>query len=180
MRYWQIGVAVLVIAIAAGVFFCRKKTAPEPEIDGGVQHRVDEHAPKVIVSEEVTYFHCKFSTTDLPVDTSSVAGHIITLHAGEDGGLCELRGYTEKTVNFLPDKEFFRQLQQIISKYDLAQYNGQYYTVSGLPPNLGMDLKILYASGEYIRAFNNQSSFLPIEAMEELVTLFEHQNNGGL
>ena len=67
---------------------------------------------------------------------------------------------------------YFDELQQIVEKYDLAQYNGQFYTVSGLPPDYGVKLEILYDSGEKIRCSNNQSCFLSIEVMEELVSLF--------
>ena len=44
--------------------------------------------------------------------------------------------------------------------------------MSGLPPDYGVKLDIQYASGESIRASNNQDCFLSLEAMEELISLF--------
>lgn len=175
MKYWYIGAAVVALAVAAGTFVRRKKSVPNTEeIDGGVRHYVDTDAPKEIQSTEIVYFHCKFSTTDLCPEDSPVAGNIFTLHADTDGGYCRMRYPSEKEISFTPDKAFFRQLQEIVSRHDFAQHNGQHYTVSGLPPDIGIDLQIRYASGETICASNNQDCFLPLTAMEELVELFQH------
>ena len=113
------------------------------------------------------------------LDSSPVAGRYHTLHAESSVGNYEARGggtvFDER--EFTPDKAFFDALQQIVAKYDLAQYNGQYYTVSGLPPDHGAKLEILYDSGESIRCSNNQSCFIPLEAAEELVSLFYPDNS---
>lgn len=174
MKYWYLGAAALVLTIAAGALLCRKKTSPEPEIDGGVRHSVDENAPKVIRSTEITSFYCKFSTTDRMRGDSPIAGHIITLQADGSIATYALWGHPETSGSFIPDAAFFRQLQKTVAQYDFAQYNGQHYTVSGLPPDHGMKLEIRYASGESIRSSDNQSCFLPLEAMEALVALFEN------
>lgn len=153
----------------------RFSLADTEKIDGGQNHYIDEDAPKNITSTEIVEFSCEFSTTEIPLNESPVAGRYYTLHAGPDGGSFEARAggdiYAERS--FAPDAAFFEKLQQIVSQYDLAQYNGQYYTVAGLPPDLGAKLEILYASEECIRASDNQSSFLPLEVMAELVTLFD-------
>lgn len=174
MKHWYIALGALALASAAGLVLYRKRRPQDPPPDGGVRHRVDTNAPKVIVSTQITYFHCHFSTTDRCREDSSIAGQIITLHADEAAGYCRLRYRPEEeNRSFIPDAAFFRQLQQLVSRFDLAQYNGQYYTVSGLPPDCGMELQIRYASGETISASNNQSCFLPLEAMEALTALFE-------
>lgn len=175
MRCWPIVVGALALATTAGILLSHREPESTDEIDGGVRHYVDTEAPKKIQSTEIAFFHCEFSTTDLCLEDSHIAGHMITLHAAGDGGYCKLEGRSESEESFSPNEGFFRQLQQIVSRYDLAQYNGTHYTVSGLPPNIGMDLEVRYASGEYIRASNNQSCFLPLEAMEELVSLFQEQ-----
>ena len=174
MKYWPAGIGALALATTVGILLSHKKPESTDEIDGGVRHYTDTDAPKMIASTQITFFHCKFSTTDLCLEDSPIAGHIITLHAADDG-FYELRGQTEIEKNFSPKEDFFLQLQKIVSHFNLAQYNGQHYTVSGLPHNIGMDLEVRYASGEYIRASNNQSCFLPLEAMEELVALFQQQ-----
>lgn len=172
-------------SIAAFLRRLRPNTAsPEPPIDGGVRHRVDADAPKVIQSVEIIEFFCEFSTTDRCLTDTPIAGGIFTLRAGNKQGQLRIHGRDEIAGEwrFHPEESFFRQLQGIVSRYDFAQYNGQYYTVSGLPPGYGMKLKILYASGESICASNNQSTFLPLEAMQDLAFLFENQikKSGGM
>lgn len=63
-------------------------------------------------------------------------------------------------------------LQKVVAEYDLAQYNGYSYRVSGLPEGYGACLEVEYASGEHIYASDNQSCFLSIDAMEALEALF--------
>lgn len=158
---------------------CTKSSHDTDDIDGGVQHSVDTNAPKTIVSTQIISFHCEFSATDLMLDSSPIAGRYHTLRATQTGGSYEARGggtvYSKR--EFIPDEAFFKALQQIVAKYDLAQYNGKSYTVSGLPPDHGAKVDIRYASGESIYASNNQSCFIPLEAMEDLVNLFNPTNS---
>ena len=179
MKYWYVGAALVALAAGAVLLLGGRKTSGDPPVDGGIRHRVDTDAPKVILSGEITEFSCKFSTTDRCVEDTPIAGGIFTLYAGEKTGCLQIRGRDEIAGEwtFSTDETFFRQLQEIVTRYDLAQYNGQYYTVSGLPPDLGMQLQIRYASEESISASNNQSTFLPPEAMEDLVTLFRSKIN---
>lgn len=179
MKYWYVGAALMALAAGAVLLLGGKKISADPPIDGGVRQRVDTDAPKAILSEVITEFSCKFSTTDRCVEDTPIAGGIFTLYADEKTGCLQIRGRDEMAGewSFPTDEIFFRQLQEIVTRYDLAQYNGQYYTVSGLPPDLGMQLQIRYASEESISASNNQSTFLPLEAMEELVTLFRNKIN---
>ena len=67
-------------------------------------------------------------------------------------------------------------LQEIVSKYDFAQYNGYISKVSGLPHMYGAKLDIKYASGERIYAHDNQDCFISLDAMNELVELFSSYN----
>jgi len=153
----------------------RKRQASRETIDGGVIHRIDENAPKKIRSSEILCFHCEFSTLDLMWEDSPIAGRVMILHAEKDLAYCHRRNTAQpQRYSFRPDESFFRALQQIVLRYDFAQYNGQHYTVSGLPPDFGMKLQILYQSGESICASNNQSCFLPLEAMETLAQLFQN------
>lgn len=182
MDFITIGIVfctVLLVCIPLLVSGCAKPSRDTDDIDGGVQHSVDTNAPKTIASTQIISFHCEFSATDLMLDSSPVAGRYHTLHAEQSNGNYEARGggtvYDER--KFIPDKAFFDTLQQIVAKYNFAQYNGQFYTVSGLPPDHGAKLDIQYDSGESIRCSNNQSCFIPLEAMEELVSLFYSYNS---
>ena len=172
MKWYVLLTAVMSLTLLVG---CSGLFYTEPEvIDGGTRHYVDEEAPKTIQSTKIVSFSCEFTTTDLPMNESPIAGRYYTLYAAEDGGSYEARGGGEVfgQREFTPDTEFFDALQQIVVQYDLAQFNGQFYTVAGLPPDLGAKLDIQYDSGERIHASDNQSCFIPLEAMEELVELF--------
>ena len=170
---------MLLVGVPLLIFGCAKPSHDTDDIDGGVQHCVDTGAPKTISSTKIISFHCEFSTTDLMMDSSPIAGRYHTLHAESSGANYEARG--GGTVcnerEFTPDEAFFDVLQQIVANYDFAQYNGQYYTVSGLPPDHGAKLDIQYDSGESICSANNQSCFIPLKAMEELVSLFYPHNS---
>lgn len=74
---------------------------------------------------------------------------------------------------FEADLSFMTKLQDIVSKYDFAQYNGYSHHVSGLPDMYGECIDIKYASGESIYASDNQSGFIPFEAIKNLVKLFD-------
>jgi len=179
MKWYILALAALGILLLAGRSrYCQGDTQV---IDGGQRHYVNENAPKIVESEEITFFSCEASTTNVPLNESPVAGRYYTLYADASGGSFEARGGGDVFAkrSFVPDAAFFAQLQQIVAKYDLAQYNGEYYTVAGLPPDLGAKLNIRYASDEQICASDNQSCFLPIEAIEELVCLF-HPNDSQL
>ena len=171
--------AMLLVGVPVLLSGCTRPSHDTDDIDGGVQHAVDTDAPKTITSTQIISFHCEFSTTDLMMDSSPIAGRYYTLHAESGGANYEARGggtvYDER--KFAPDEAFFDGLQKLVAKYDLAQYNGQYYTVSGLPPDYGAKLNIQYDSGESIQCSNNQSCFIPLEAMEELVNLFYPDNS---
>lgn len=164
-----VGVAVFLVLVG-----CKKSPQETDDIDGGVVHNVSTDAPKQIQSTEIVSFSCEFSTLDRSLSDTEIAGHYFVLYAGPDGGLFEPSNRQEvfQTHTFTPDSAFFDKLQSIVAKYDLAQHNGQYHTVSGLPPHFGIKLNIQYASGESISASNNQDCFLSTEAMEELVALF--------
>ena len=171
--YWLI--ALILVVVLSFIGYSKWQERQTDEIDGGVTHYEDTDAPKTIESNQMESFFCKFSTMDLAVDDSPLAGQVFTLKATKDGGSMELRndieGYENRT--FTPTSDFFTQLQQIVEEYDFAQYNGQFYSVSGLPPDFGIKLEIWYVSGENIQASNNQDCFLPLKAMEALVELFQ-------
>lgn len=165
----------IVLAGVALLISCAKRPhADTDDVDGGVQHCDDTDAPKTIVSTEILSFSCEFSAYNLSFDSSPVAGRYHTLYAGDSKGQYEARGggTVYEQFEFTPDAAFFAGLQQLVAKYDLAQYNGKSYTVSGLPPDYGAKLNIRYESGESIYASNNQSCFLSVEAMEAFTELF--------
>lgn len=176
---------LLVVGIALGGYkfvVGRKMSADTDDIDGGVVHDYqDPNAPKTIESDEIVKFYCDFSLLT-HVETEDLGNRVYKLtailedevvkccidwHAGGEG---------EKT-EFNAEPVFMKKLHEIVEKYDFAQHNGMVYTVSGLPDHFGSKLDIEYSSGENIYAYDNQSVFISMDAMKELVELFR---NGAL
>ena len=165
---------IVLTGVALLVSCAKRPRTDTDDVDGGVQHCNDTDAPKTIISTEIVSFSCQFSAYSLSFDSSPVAGRYHTFYAAEGKGRYEARGggTVYEAFEFTPDGDFFAALQQLVAKYDLAQYNGKSYTVSGLPPDYGAKLNIRYGSGESIYASNNQSCFLSVEAMEAFTELF--------
>ncbi|MBR5447152.1 MAG: hypothetical protein IKV40_01880, partial [Clostridia bacterium] len=65
-------------------------------------------------------------------------------------------------------------LYELFVKYDLAQFNGISYTVSGLPEGYGAEIGIDFESGEHVYSHNNQSCFLSDEFGVELGDVMRH------
>jgi len=186
---------LLIIVLSAGLFAGCTAKSPEPEpeptkkpepkpaldpdgpIDGGAIDSSDPNAPKSVESTEIVKFSCRFSTMD--VSEPGILGNMIySLKAVAENG--EITGeysvmnwdWEWETRSLSVDESFMDELQSIIKQYDLAQFNGYSYEVSGLPDDYGATLTVEYASGESIYASDNQNNFLPYDAMEALVLLF--------
>ncbi len=174
---------IVSLTVAAAVILlagCRKKNPPSTDdIDGGVRtNRTDPDAPKSITSTEITSFNCVFSTATLD-EAYGFEGRVYTLEAevknGRTYGKFDFynRSGEGNKLSFDADVQFMDSLYGIIAKYDFAKHNGYSYFISGLPDMYGAELDITFASGESIYASDNQSNFLGVEAMQELVSLFK-------
>lgn len=144
-------------------------------IDGGATDNSDLNAPKGIESTQIISFDCRFSTMDI-VEPGKVGNHIYLLHAKLENGAVQGMYQvidTGETHSFRVSQKFLGEVQMLVAFYSLAQYNGHDYTVAGLPDEYGAQLDVRYASRESIYAYDNQDNFLPLEAMNELINLFE-------
>ena len=160
----------------------QKKIAEEPvEEDGGVRNDTSYDAPKVIESNLIISFQCEFSALAIPEEDTYLSGKNYQLEAvlrdgAVKGNYHSYGRYNEREDgNFAADHSFMYRLQEIVAKYDFAQYNGTSITVNGLPEMYGLSLQIVYASGERIDASNNQECLLPVAALEELEMLFRQE-----
>lgn len=178
----KILLAAVILAAVVSIGCARKDPVPEPmEEDGGVTDNSNYDAPKVIESTFITNFQCDFSGIPLSEEDTYLSGRNYQLEAMFRDGAVKgyyrsYDRYGERTdIKFAASHDFLNDLQKIVAKYDLAQYNGLSITVSGLPEMYGAYLKINYASQEQIYASDNQNCFLPLEAMEELENFFRQQ-----
>ena len=144
-------------------------------IDGGATDNSDTNAPKSIESTQIISFNCRFSTMDVD-EPGELGNHIYFLQAKpENGGVKGMYQVqdTGEEHSFRASQNFLGELQTLVAIYQIAQHNGHVYTVAGLPNEYGAQLNVQYTSGESIYANDNQDNFLTLEAMNELLKLFE-------
>ena len=144
-------------------------------IDGGATDNSDLNAPKSIESTQIISFDCRFSTMDI-AEPGELGNHVYQLHAkwenGAVQGMYRVRD-TGETHSFRVSQTFLDEVQILVARYSLAQYNGHNCTVAGLPDEYGAKLDVRYASRESIYASDNQDNFLSLEVMKELFNLFD-------
>ncbi len=146
-------------------------------IDGGTR-RIDTKAPKQINSKLIISFSVEMSTF-ADIDLKEYSGNVYNLNAVLRNGAvianykCRSRYGNVFSKSFRQSVSFMRSLYQIVSEYDFAKYNGESCFVDGLPDNYGASVEIMFDSGERIYSSDNQSNFIPNDAVIKLVDLFE-------
>lgn len=150
----------------------------ETEEDGSRLEYTDSSAPKTISSTEILSFRCEFSVASYEEEDTKLQHEFYQFSAVLKGN--QVQGsYTAVSGNttqiqeeFATDASFMEQLQKIVSRHDLAQNNGHSVEIQGLPDMYGARLDVVYVSDERIYAYDNESNFLTIAAMEELERYF--------
>ena len=171
----------IILLMTMGFCGCGLSRRNTDHIDGGVKtYNSGEDSPKVIESTEIISFEFEVSLYNIVVEEESeLVGRNYKLSAVlEDEAVKSKIKWRDRAGageehDFTADTSFMTSLQELVSKYNFAQYNGYISKVSGLPDMYGAKLDINYASGESIYAHNNQDCFIPFEAIEELVEIFE-------
>ena len=156
------------------------------DIDGGVKTYCNgEDSPKVIKSTEIINFECEISLYSIVLEEESKHdGRNYKLSAALESGnvRCAVewrdRAGNKEKYDFTTDASFMVNVQKIVSNYNFAKYNGCISKVSGLPDMYGAKLNITYASNETIYACNNQDMFIPFEAVEEFIEIFNCEYKG--
>lgn len=174
--YWLLILILVIISLLlAG---CPKDPTSQVEEDGSVRQQTDPNAPKTITSKEIVSFHCAFSAVAMLEEDTHLAGRSYRLEVTVENDRILATYHVHdrycagQDFSFEADPAWLAQLQEIVTKYDFAQHNGYYCSVSGLPDQYGAELRIRYVSGETITASDNQNCFLPVKALEELESLF--------
>lgn len=161
-------------------FKCNKQKTKYGDIeqDGGVKKKVVTNAPKHIQSTLIIRFIVEMSTV-ADAEENEYCGYVYNLNAVLENGAvkgsykCRDRYGSVFEQRFRASVKFMSDLYHIVIEYDLARYNGESCFVAGLPDNYGSSVDIMFASGEYIYASDNQSNFITGNAVKELVDLFE-------
>ncbi|MCR5099760.1 MAG: hypothetical protein K6B41_00230 [Butyrivibrio sp.] len=157
------------------------KVTAETE-DGAISGKVtksEADGPKTIESTEITSFECWFSTADF-TEPGSLGNHIYEMKASLDGDVVtgsykvidEGKEY-EFTAGDEFDGGFMGELYTLIDSYNIAENNGFYENVSGIPEEFGAKINVDFESGEKIIANSNSDNYLNVDFMSELISLFE-------
>ena len=159
MKKYLLIALLLVVAAILCIGCTQNEPAKEPvEEDGGIKDNSNPDAPKVIESDFIISFQCEFSALDRIEEDTYLSGKNYRLEAVLKDGAVKGHYYPygnhDEDILFAADHSFMYKLQEVVSRYDLAQYNGMDISVSGLPEMYGASLQIVYASGERIYASN--------------------------
>ena len=171
----------IILLMTIGFSGCGLPARETDDIDGGVKtYNSGEDSPKVIESTEIISFKCEFSLIAVVLEEESeLDGRNYKLSAVlEDGAVKSKIKWRDRAGageehDFTADASFMTNLQEIVSKYNFAQYNGYISKVSGLPDMYGAKIDIKYASGESKYAYDNQDCFISIDEIKELVKIFK-------
>lgn len=181
MKWLRIRIAALILCLML-LMGCSERGGNmlknEEAITGGLVDRTNPNAPKFIVSKDISAFAYEFNC-----DFFRHYGRRITysycsfsLTRQEDGALCTGWGYGDSNAVF--DFEFIAPLssldalQAVIDEHALAKANGIDQTVRGIPDHGGASLRVAYASGERIYAYDNRSAVIASQATLALFDFF--------
>ena len=170
----------IILLMTMGICGCSATVPETVEEDGGVNnYNSGADSPKAIKSTDITHFECEFSLIQAVSELESeLDGRVYTLYATYENNTVKCKAewydtYGEGAKNeFDADAGVMAKLQETVSKYDFAQYNGYSNKTNGLPDMYGAVIDISYKSGESIYAYDNEDCFVPFEAIKELVDLF--------
>ena len=118
-------------------------------VDGGVTDKTDYHAPKKIISKDITefYVHCFIFNGR----SNDGEGTLYTFKVEKEGSVL-MASASPSGSKFSADKKLLRKLQTAIDKHGLAKKNGTYHITAGLPVEFQpCDFEAVYASGEVLR-----------------------------
>jgi len=158
----------------------RSKREKKVTREGGVVKRFWTDAPKSIESRELISFSCRFIFTSAENDDRFQRRRACSLSAEyiADGRVvcraavkCRYEPNLEREAE--KSAELMKAIDTVLRTHGVAEYNGYYHSVSGLPDFFGSALDACYKSGEKIRFYDNQQSLLTPAAKRELCRLFD-------
>ncbi|MBR6811894.1 MAG: hypothetical protein IKM51_00810 [Oscillospiraceae bacterium] len=172
-------ITVLALFMSAVMLAGCSKPAPEPlPEDGGHVSESDKDAPTQIVSTDIVRFECCFSTLSLDGD-DELGNCVYRMKAVLEDDVCSadysIVSSDGQSVeySFETDESFMQSLQGIMEDHSLEKNNGLYEKTEGLPDMYGAELRVRYASGESVTAYDNEENFLSPAAMKALKQLFD-------
>ena len=146
-----------------------KKYIEDPkELPGATNERYLEGYNESIKSNNIISF--KYDCSNFRVSCELIDNK---LHITSTGGNGSTRDGTAFKLDYNTDnKELLKDLQNIVTKYNLSKNNGHVLEVNGLPSGLGDMLSITYDTKEKIYHYSNQYHTVIDEAANEIYRVF--------
>ena len=165
-----------VFVCALGIFGLGEAAVP---IDGGVTDKTDHHAPKTIISKEITEFNVHAFIFN---ESKEGEGSVYTFTVKKEGSVL-MASESHSGSRSPADEKLLRKLQNVIDKYELVKRNGTYHVTAGLPAEFQpCNFETVYASGEVLRFTIDSEP--DAEWAKEIylifATWFAQKGNGGL
>ena len=176
---WLIGLLVLLAALLVmqkslssgfkfGFDYIREviqEMVNRSEMTGKRTDRTNKKAPKVIESKEIVFFSYEFACDFFHFYEKEMDFEYCSFIVRKDqdqvifeGSAIPLAGMKGFDFEIELPLTTLDDLQAIIDEYPVAASNGTNIFTAGLPPNIGSDLRIDYASGEGIYARDNSGA----------------------
>ncbi len=153
----------------------------DKEETGGIRDWTNLDASKSIQSEEIIAFKYEFNSSfSWYYDRQTAYDYCsLSMMRQEDGALCRIWGlrdgyYRLFDFEFTAPLSSLNALQALIDEHDLAKVNGISKTTYGIPEYLGSSLRVEYASGERIYAYDNNDDVISIQATLALFDFFRN------
>lgn len=140
-----------------------------PEVAGGRHESTLEGYSENIESKDLTKFEYYGNEFTLCANKEDD----MTKISCTGGGKYSKRDGSYFIVRYeIKDDSIFKEIQDIVEKYNLTKGNGYCLHVDGLPAGIGDRLEAEYASGEKIYKVSNQFETVHDEPKKELYDLF--------
>ena len=148
-------IALLLSAVAIfGLGGCKKPAGSGDIIEGGVTEKTDRKAPKIIASKDITDFYATFCLMGEWSSGRKNEFYTFAVKPNESGTLTASEQITG--VSAPADNTLLTALQEIVDARKLAEWNGEYRTTAGLPPEFWpCTVTVGYASGEKLTFTHN-------------------------
>ena len=171
--------AVMILMMLFSLFSCAVEEDIDIE-DGGHFSNTDVNAPKKIESTQLTEIECDYFVEDR--ENEAFGRYCLSAEKEEDlvKGQYEFKEMDSPLVSvcfpFETDTGFMDKLEEVLRRYDAAQYNGIYEEEIGIDPEYSFSFHATFASGETISCYDNSGPCFPLELMRELADLFYRES----
>ena len=148
---------------------------------GGTSQSVDDKAAKEIKSNEAVIFNVS-SALGFDVDgkQKEIIDFISAIAVKVEGGaflLLETRKGRDRYAQIDMQSAYikadpFKELNELVKKYDFIKSNGRFSFTHGLPENFGGEVYIKYASEETIKFADNQEPIFGLSCAVDIANIF--------